>query len=188
MGRPKLLLPFGGETVISRLLETLRRPEIVAIAVVLRSDDEPLRAEVAAHGGTPLQPEVAPPEMRDSVEHALRSIEAEFHPTSDDGWLLTPADHPLIEREVLDRLLERWSQSEMPILIPTCGGKRGHPVLFRWSLVPEVFELPHDVGLNHLVRMHADEVVELEVGRESVIADLDTPEDYRRALGGWGAR
>lgn len=183
MGRPKLLLPIGGETVVARLLRVLRRPEIVAAAVVLRSDDEPLRSEVAAHGGTPLQPEVPPPEMRDSVEHALRWIESEFHPSASDGWLLTPADHPLIESVVLDRLLEFWANSDTPVLIPTCAGKRGHPVVFRWSLVPEVYALPSDVGLNRLVRNHASEVVELEVARESVITDLDTPEDYQRALG-----
>lgn len=188
MGQPKLLLPIDGETVISRLLRTLRRREIVAIAVVLRADDAPLRSEIAANGGTPLQPESAPPEMRDSIEHALRWIEAEFQPTADDAWLLTPGDHPLLESEVLDRLLERWSVSAAPILIPTCRGKRGHPIVLRWSLVPEVFALPRDAGLNQLVRQHANEVVELEVARESVIADLDTPEDYERALRESGKR
>jgi len=188
MGRPKLLLPLGDETVIARQLRLLGRPEIEAVVVVVRSDDEPLRAEVAAHRGIALQPESAPPEMRDSVEYALRWIEAQYRPAPDDGWLLCPADHPLIEKAVLDLILERWGGSEDQVLIPTCRGKRGHPVLLRWSLVPEVHALPAEVGLNALVRNHWNEVAELEIGRESVIADLDTPEDYERALRESGKR
>src|SRR5260370_3045670 len=75
MGRPKLLLPLGASTVIARMLAVLARPEIEATLVVVRPGDEPLRAAVAACGAIPLQPAVPPPEMRDSVEYALRHIE-----------------------------------------------------------------------------------------------------------------
>src|SRR5260370_12639805 len=50
MGRPKLLLPLGSDTVIGRMLALLRRPEIAATIVVVRPDDELLRAAVLAGG------------------------------------------------------------------------------------------------------------------------------------------
>ena len=74
MGRPKLLLPLGAGTVIARMLAVLRVPTITATIVVVRPNDEPLRAAVAEAGAIPLQPDVPPDEMRQSVEHALRYV------------------------------------------------------------------------------------------------------------------
>ena len=80
MGRPKLLLPLAGSTVIGRLLSVLARPEIVETIVVIRPGDESLRAAVEGAGATPLVPAVAPAEMRVSVEHALRHLQERHEP------------------------------------------------------------------------------------------------------------
>src|SRR5262245_49320721 len=90
MGRPKLLLPLGGETVISLCLRTLRPPAIAGTLVVVRKDDEALSAAVSHEGAIVVQPEVDPPDMRTSVTHALREIQRRWAPLPDDGWLLSP--------------------------------------------------------------------------------------------------
>lgn len=182
MGRAKLLLPVGEQTVMARVLDVLRRPEISETFVVCRAEDVALQRAVSDAGGTPLLPPIPPAEMRQSVEFALRAIAERCAPQGDDGWLLVPADHPLLDGQILSGLLARWRSGDCPILIPTCGGRRGHPVFFRWRLAAEVFELPHDVGLNQLVRRHGTEVVEIETSNPAVLADLDTPEDYARLL------
>jgi molybdenum cofactor cytidylyltransferase len=180
MGRPKLLLPLGSNTVIGRMLAALSEPVIAATIVVVRRDDEPLRAAIADSGAIPLQPAVAPEEMRQSVEHALRYIEEEFHPRPEEGWLLAPADHPLLEPAVIERLASEWRAAQGNIVVPAYRGRRGHPTLFPFSLAAEVFRLPADQGLNRLVQMHAALVREVELDSPSVLADLDTPEDYER--------
>lgn len=182
MGTPKLLLPLGETTIIGRVLSVLRRPEIDQAVVVVRPDDESLRAAAKAGGAVVVQPNPPPDEMRNSVEHALRHIMEHFQPHDDDAWLLSPADHPLLDSSVLDALLQRWSDGDCRILIPTHAGRRGHPVLFRWDLAREVFALPADVGLNQLVRQHADEVTTLSIDNPAILQDLDTPEDYERLL------
>ncbi|MBM81350.1 MAG: hypothetical protein CMJ78_12275 [Planctomycetaceae bacterium] len=74
MGQPKLLLPLGESTVITRLLETLRVPEVTDIVIVMRRGDQDLFNEVQESGATIVQPDVDPPDMRDSVEHAIEAI------------------------------------------------------------------------------------------------------------------
>ncbi len=180
MGRPKLLLPAGSTTVIARMLAILARPEISATVVVVRPDDEPLRAAVAECGAIPLLPVEPPPEMRQSVEHALRFLEQQFRPRSVDAWLLAPADHPLLDSRVIDRMLSAWRASAGKILVPTYRGKRGHPTLFPWPMTPEVFDLPPDQGLNMLLQRHAAEIKPIEIDSPAVVADLDTPDDYAR--------
>lgn len=180
MGQPKLLLPVGTSTVIARMLSLLARPEIEATFVVVRPDDEPLRAAVAACGAVPLQPPVPPPEMRDSVEFALQHVEQQYRTEPSDGWILAPADHPLLDQSVIDRLLAAWRNLPGKILIPVHGGRRGHPTIFPFSLVPEVYKLHADQGLNSLLARHASIIEEVAVNSPGAIADLDTPEDYAR--------
>jgi molybdenum cofactor cytidylyltransferase len=183
MGRPKLMLPLGDRTVIRRLLDVLARPGIAARVVVMRLDDAPLCAEVEAAGATVIQPEVAPPDMRTSVQHALDAIAERFDPQPDDGWLLIPADHPLLDANVLDQLIACWQASDASILLPEHAGERGHPTFFRWSLAEEVRSIPVDRGLNHLVAAHASEIETVSVETPAVLTDLDTPEDYERLRG-----
>ncbi len=178
MGTSKLLLPWQGTTVIGHLIGTLTRPDISAVAIVVRSDDLVLQEAVRHTSALAIIPDVEPPEMRDSIEVGLRAIRQQFTPTDDDGWLLIPADHPLIESEVLDGLLTRWSQGDCEALLPTLGRRRGHPTLLRWSLAARIEQLPRDVGVNALLRSSPSLVTEWPTDRESVLADLDTPEDY----------
>lgn len=178
MGRPKLLLPLGGRTVIARLLEALDRPEILATCVVVRPDDDALREAAEAAGATVVIPDAPPPDMRDSVLHALAAVEIRHAPCDSDGWLLAPADHPVLNASVLDNLIRRWLDADAPVMTPTYEGRRGHPTFFRWSVASEAFEIPDDRGLNELVHAHADDVLEAPVACASILTDLDTPEDF----------
>jgi molybdenum cofactor cytidylyltransferase len=178
MGTPKLLLPLGDKTVIARLLDVLDHPAIADRVVVLRRDDDKLASAVRAAGATVVQPSADPPEMRTSVEHALSYIEQQHHPPADDGWLLVPGDHPMLEVDVLNTLIERWQSGNDLIVLPTFQQRRGHPTLFRWSLAAEVPQLGPSQGLNALLHRHAAQVREIPVNNDSVLMDLDVPADY----------
>ena len=187
MGRPKLLLPLGEKTVLARLLETLDRPRVRCRAVVLRRSDEELAAEVQKAGAWAIQPETDPPEMRESVQHALSAVAERFHPQDEDGWLLVPGDHPVLSAAVIDQLLSAWQTTAADILIPTCQGRRGHPTLFSWELAGRVPGIPEDRGLNWLVRSGGATIEEVSLDDPAILTDLDTPADYealRRAFDG----
>ncbi len=180
MGQPKLLLPLGGRSVIARLLDALQHPMIRERYVVVRPGDEPLRAAAEEAGAKAIVPATPPPDMRTSVSHAIAEIEKSQAPQDDDAWLLVPADHPVLSRGTIDKLLACWNSTSATILIPTFEGKRGHPTLFRWKLARELASIPPDRGLDWLVQRHSEEIVELPVDDPSILYDLDTPEDYQR--------
>lgn len=182
MGTHKLLLTLEGRTVIDRLLTTLAKDGITDRIVVVRADDEPLCEAARSAGGTVVQPSVDPPDMRDSVEFGLRWIEERHAPRPDDGWILLPADHPVLDPSVLGTLIAAWQERTCPILVPAYRGKRGHPTFFRWELVADVRGLPPDCGLNRLLQERQDDVCELPVDNPAVVTDLDTPADYQALL------
>lgn len=180
MGTPKLLLPWGETTIMGRVLELLGEAEITGTVVVCRRDDLPLQKEVEKYGGRICLPDPDPDEMRQSVAAGLNYISEAFQPHPDEGWLLIPADHPLLSPEVLAGVVAAWGQSDADILVPTFRGKRGHPTLFRWRTAKLVEEIPADQGINALLRRQDVRLQEFPVEDERILLDLDTPEDYAR--------
>jgi len=188
MGRPKLTLPIAGRSVISRLLEVLDQPAVTDCVVVMRKDDDALFEEVRRSSATIIRPDVDPPDMRASVEHALNHIRSCHAPAEDDGWMLIPADHPVLNRELLGRLIVRWDETAAGIVVPVYEQRRGHPTFFRWRFADAATGIPRDRGLNVLLAQFADDVVEVPVDNSAVLTDLDTPADLQRLREQFGDR
>lgn len=183
MGQPKLVMNLGGKTVIERLLTTLSHPAVTETVVVFRRDDGNLANTIDSLNSAnvqTVQPEIDPPDMRTSVEHAIKSIPTRHSPRPGDGWMLIPADHPVLDVRVLDELISAWQTTDEDILIPQHGGQNGHPTFFRWALTERLDEIPADCGLNWLRTAPAIRIRKLPVDSDSILLDLDTPDDYKR--------
>ncbi|HVJ85785.1 MAG TPA: nucleotidyltransferase family protein [Caulifigura sp.] len=178
----KLLLAVGGRPVIDHLVTALTHAAD-EVFLLRRSDDLELRQALAIHPEVHVvEAQTDPPEMRDSVQLLLDHVSRTCRPTDDDGWLLCPADHPVIRRNVVDMLVRAFQERPQAMHLPTHYDRNGHPVLIPWSLASRVRELPATEGLNALKRFPGVEVVRHPVQDPSVLWDLDTPEDYQRLL------
>ena len=181
MGQPKLLLDLAGKSVLARVIEALHLAGVAHCLVVVRPDDAALIQEVRTAGAEVVIPAMAPEEMRQSVECGLRHVHSTAQTAGEwDGWVLVPADHPTLNPAVIRELIAVWSESPQQIAVPVFGGRRGHPTIFPWSMVPEVLALPAERGLNQLLRSRPERVQEVPVSDPRVLDDLDTPEDWER--------
>lgn len=70
------------------------------------------------------------------------------------------------------------------ILVPHHRGKRGNPVTFAASRVPEVLSGTVNPGCRKLIADHPQDVVCHDFPHERYTTDLDTPDDYARLLAG----
>lgn len=180
MGTSKLLLELAGKKFIRRLVESLTVSQITAISVLVRPDDQELKAELQECRDIDIVVAgPSPSDMKESVQQLLTDITKKWTPTDQDAWLLIPGDHPVVETSVLDRMLEECLRSQDKIIVPVHEEKRGHPTLFPWKFAAEVFELPDDKGVNYLLR-ECERVVEVSCSEMSVLWDIDTPEDFAK--------
>jgi molybdenum cofactor cytidylyltransferase len=176
MGREKILLPFGDSTILETILERLAAAGVAERVAVLRPD-LPEAADRARRSGARVVINPRPDEeMLLSIRLGLESV-----PANARAVFVWPADHPAVSPATLELLAGRADPARA--LLPTHEGRRGHPALVGRELLPAIAAIPPREGLRLLWRTRADAVVEIPVDDPGVVRNVDTPEDYRNALG-----
>lgn len=175
MGREKVLLPFGGSTVLETILKTLASEGVGDVTVVLRPDLEEAVARARDAGARVLFNPDSDGDMAESIRIGLAGVS----PTA-EAIFIWPADHPAVDRATIAAL--STAGGEQDIWIPTWKGRRGHPALLGRSHVPAVFALPPGEGLRELWHGRGESVRELAVADPGVVANIDTPEQYEAAV------
>jgi molybdenum cofactor cytidylyltransferase len=179
MGRPKLLLPFAGGTVVGSLAASLRAGGVGTVLLVTAPGDDDLRAwaQKAGIGWT-----INPDPSRGMLSSFLAGIAAlgggEALMRRREPLVLSPADLPALRPETVAALL-RVSQDGAPLALPVWSGRRGHPLVIAPGLIPEIETLDLAVGLRQLLDRHTEDLWTLEVEDPGVVQDVDTPEDYQ---------
>jgi molybdenum cofactor cytidylyltransferase len=186
MGRPKLSLPLAERTVIEHTIGTLRRAGIDKILVVVGPHGRELAILAERSGAVTLLLTRETLDMRATVVEGLKWAEDHWQPAIDDAFLLVPADHPSLEAVVIQSIADRYTAlGHRSIIVPTFDGRRGHPAIIGWHHVAGIRNLRKELGLNFYLREHADETFELPVESDSILVDLDTPEDYEQLKAKW---
>jgi CTP:molybdopterin cytidylyltransferase MocA len=179
MGRPKALLAIGAETFLERAIRTLRAGGCQDIVVVLGGEDREI-AGLAARTGARGAPGPGPgSEQIDSLRAGLRGL-----PLAAEAAVVLPVDHPLVRPTTVAALVAAFRSGGAPVVRPAMRGRHGHPVLFAAAVFDELLHGELAEGARSVIRKHAPQVLDVEVDDPGVLADVDTPDDYERHLGG----
>ena len=178
MGVQKLLLPFGGKTVISHIVDQLLASTVGEVHVVVGHQAERIRAELSGRAISIVNNPNYTSGMLSSVRCGLRNL-----PEKCRAVMVVLGDQPSITTGLIDQILQSFAATEKNILVPLYKGKRGHPILFSSHYRDEILTQYGDVGLRGLLHGHSDDTFEMAVSTASVLCDMDCPEDYRREIG-----
>lgn len=149
----KLQAPLDGQTVLQRTLDAVRASGL------------PWHLEQGGHPG-----------MGDSIAAAVRAALLTYPDAR--GWLILPADLPLIRPDTLRRVAE--APATWPVVRPVHQGEAGHPVRFDSSSTPDLLALSGDAGAAAVARRHGPPRA-IEVDDVGCVTDIDTLEDLARA-------
>ncbi len=181
MGRPKLLLPLQGRPVLSHTIRAFRDAGVQHVLVVAPCGLPDLCHVAEQSGAYVLRLDVPTADMRATIERGLAWLEEHFQPAPDAEWFLTPADHPVLEVDVIRELLRvPRTNPRHTMIVPTFEDRRGHPVLLRWSHVQGIRDWPAGQGLNTYMRAYDEQTLAHPVTSAGILVDMDTPEDYER--------
>ena len=88
---------------------------------------------------------------------------------------------PLVGPNEINKLISAFNPVERrTIIVPVHGGEPGNPVLWGREHFAEISKLEGDRGARALIDLHPDEVTEVAMRSDAVLADFDTPESLAR--------
>jgi molybdenum cofactor cytidylyltransferase len=144
----KLQALLGGKKIIDWTLDAVRASGL------------PWHLEDAGHPG-----------MGDSIAAAVRAT------PNANGWLILPADLPLIQPATLLAVAQGLQQAAA--CYPSHAGQRGHPVGFSALLGPELAKLQGNHGAVHVFT--AQVAMKIIVNDVGCVTDIDTLQDLKAA-------
>lgn len=169
MGRDKLLLPLGGETIMSRavnLLLGLPVYERILVTSAERLKTLELPGEII--------PVINPSPERGQSESVKLGVAA----ATGDMYMFLAADQPGLTPAGLQFLLDAAEASPDKIIFPAVRGGPVMPSLFPARFREDLLRLTGDSGGRALREKHPGEVLLPEAANPDAFADIDTEKDY----------
>jgi molybdenum cofactor cytidylyltransferase len=180
MGRPKMLLPWGQTTVLGQVVATFAEAGVADICVVTggaRTETEALIEALSQDFPVRIvyNDLYAQGEMLSSIQVGLSSLTLGI-----DAALIGLGDQPQVETDTVVRLCSLFDKSGAPLIIPSFENRRGHPWLAAQPLWTGLQALPRGATPRQFLDAHKLDIIYLPVEDDSILRDIDTPEEYLR--------
>ena len=182
MGQPKQLLPFGNQTVIETVISALLASSLDEILVVLGHDHQLIHQQIEPQLTNQRLRVINNPDypfgMLTSIQSALKEISI-----TNTAFALTLVDQPLITAQIINLVINAHQSTTLPITIPRYHDQRGHPAIFDCKLISEILALDwNGRGMKEILDRYLDNIYYLPVETDSILKDIDTPQDYQSLL------
>ena len=151
-------------------------PVLATTLAAVKASGLPWHVEYGPHAG-----------MGDSIAAAVKATAQAC------GWLILPADLPLVRPQTLELLAQQLSRVEadrLQVLQPFYQGQKGHPVAFSRAAGLALQGLHGDQGAASVVRQAAEQgaLQRVECDDIGCILDVDTVDALGRAREVWRDR
>jgi molybdenum cofactor cytidylyltransferase len=177
MGQQKLLMPYGGKTIIENIIEKALASRAGAVKVVVGSNREEVCDLIKDHSVQIIKNTAFEKGMLSSVQCGFEALSS-----SASAGMILLGDQPMVQTLVIDKLIESFLKSRKGIIIPVYNKKRGHPVLIDTRYLLKINNLDTGRGLRQLMEENPEDIYEMEVETNTILKDIDTIEDYKREL------
>jgi molybdenum cofactor cytidylyltransferase len=177
-GSPKQLLHWQGVPLVRRTallaLEAGLSPVVVVTGAAASAVEEAL-------DGLPVQI-VHNPAWQDgqsaSVQAGVRAL-----PEQTGAAVFLVSDQPALTASLIKAVLQKRFQTMFPLVAPRVGNRRGNPVLFDRLTFDHLLAIQGDVGGRALLSGDGPfPIAWVDWMDESILLDIDKPEDYDRLL------
>ena len=180
LGRNKLLLPFKGQPLIARAVDTLLASAVDEIIVVLGHEANQIKAAIGAKRVRFVENPDYPQGLSTSVRAGFAAI-----PSQASAVLIYLADQPLLEPDDVNFLIRAFTdagKAGKTIVVPLFRGQRGNPVIVSSTYQNSIIGIAGDAGCRRVIKQNPDQVLTVEMETDHVIRDIDTMEDYQKLV------
>ena len=172
MGLNKLLADIGGQPMIRRTVEAVKRSSVDTVIVVTGRDADQISAALDGVSVETVHNADFAHGLSTSLKRGLEAL-----PADTDAVLVCLGDMPMVGADAINRLIAAFNPAEQrSICVPVFNGERGNPVLWGRRHFAAMMALTGDRGAKALLARNSDELVEVAMTDAGVLTDVDTPE------------
>lgn len=177
MGEPKMLLPWGKLTVIEQVVTTFINAGTEEVVVVTGGAREQVETALEPYPVRSVHnPHYATEEMLASLQCGLKTLS-----DNAEAALVGLGDQPQVQESTIRLVSESYLEKKTGLVVPSFEMRRGHPWLVARRLWNELLALRSPSSPRSFLNQHAQEIHYVQVNTVSILADLDTPDDYKKS-------
>jgi molybdenum cofactor cytidylyltransferase len=177
----KPLFKVGNGTILSMVIDAAVKSDLDRIVLVLGYQSDEIIADIVHQFHDPRLRTVINPRYRDgmssSIQRGLLEIMDEFQ-----SVMIIMGDHPLLESDTINILLDRFRTSDRDICVPVCRGTRGLPVCFGKRFFPDIMDITGDIGAREIIQKKPEHVLTVELENPDCFLDVDNKSDVAALL------
>jgi molybdenum cofactor cytidylyltransferase len=180
MGEQKLLMKWGDSSVIEHVLRVFLQAGVDEIAVITGSHRDEIEKVVSAlkkiHPVKCVFNEnFSSGEMLSSIQCGLRELASGRARAAMIGL----GDQPQVRERSVRMVCETFRETGSPLVVPSFNKRRGHPWLVERTLWKNILAMRTPQTPRDFLNFHADQIEYVDVDDAGILADLDTPDQYR---------
>ncbi|HEX9332903.1 MAG TPA: nucleotidyltransferase family protein [Anaerolineales bacterium] len=177
MRQSKMLLSWGKLMVIQQVITTFLNAGIEDILVVTGGAREQVEKAIKQYPVRKIyNSDYASGEMLSSLQCALREM-----PHQTQATLIGLGDQPQVQERSVQLICEAYRTNKSSLVVPSFQMRRGHPWLITRLLWNEILDLKPPESPRDFLNKHTGEIHYVDIDTPSILADLDTPEDYQKS-------
>ncbi len=174
MGRPKLPLPWGANTVLGQVIEVFRVSLVEDILVVTGGDREPIEKIAEAwRARIVFNPHFTDADMLSSLQVGLQAMSPRTQ-----AVFVALGDQPQIQHTTVLAIIHKYEETHDALIVPSYRMHRGHPWLVSRELWGDILSMHASATPRDFLNQHAKAITYVDVDTPTVLKDIDTPEQY----------
>lgn len=182
MGQPKLILPWGDRTIIESVVSALLAGGVEDILIITGGSQAEVGRALESYPVCLVHnPLYQNGEMLDSMKAGLEAM-----PESAAAALVALGDQPQIQEDTVRQVVTIWQAHPERIVMPSYAMRRGHPWALPRPFWSEILALSAPRTMRDFHNAHSADILYVNVDTPTILADIDTPDDYRQSGMGSG--
>lgn len=171
----KQLLDWHGNYLINHVINEILKSQIDELIVILGFHFEEVSKLIDSRPKIIRNPDWAIGKSS-SIKKGVLSTR-----NSSDGIIFFLVDQPFIEKEVINTLINKFSESPEKIIVPRVNKRLCNPVLFGKKYYKELLGLSGEQGGIEIIKNEKD-VLWVDWEDEKLLLDIDTEKEYKKLL------
>jgi len=173
MGKDKLLLPFGEDLVVERVVKTALKSRLSKVILVYRNEGV---AEIGKkYGVETIKNTRARLGQAESVKSGLEKA-------TGDGYLFIAGDQPFLSCSLVNGLIRAFASSGKGIVIPTFEGEVHMPILFSNKYRKDLEKVRGEKGGFEIISGNKEDIYWYHLEDQLDVCDIDTETQYMELI------